>query len=212
MPRESTQTREALARAAEHIFARVGVHAAQTRDIIRLAQQGNDSAVHYHFGSREGLLQAICESHIAEMEPARREALDELRRTGRTGDLAALVGAIVRPTLDQLRTESGRDFLLITAQLAGLAGVGTNNPSPLLGGTALMDQLAALELLLRQTLPRPVMISRIAAAIYLLTSCLADRARTINAGRRKTSSDAVFSAEVETMMVAVLSAPLSSVE
>lgn len=207
MPRESTQTRELLMRAGETVFAHTGVHAAQTRDIVRLAGQANDSAVHYHFGSRDGLLLAICERHIQQVEPLRAAAMDAIHLAGQSGDLAALVAAIVRPTFEHLKTESGRDFLLISAQLAGLAAVGTSHPATPLGGTALMDQLTVLELLLRRSLPRAVMVWRIGAMIDLITATLADRARLVNSGKRRMLSDAGFRDELETAVLALLQSP-----
>jgi len=209
VPRQSTQTRSALIRAAEQLFAREGVHTAQTRDIVRLAGQANDSAVHYHFGSRYGLLAALCAQHIAEMEPARQADLEALRQAELIDDLPSVVGAVIAPMLGQLRTESGRDFLQIAAQLSCLAGVGTPHAAPLLAGTALREQLGAIEAILRPWLSRPVLVMRIASAINLLTAALADRARVIATGTRRSLTDSAFANELNTIVVAVLAAPPS---
>ncbi len=71
-------TKEQLILAAEHLFARQGIEGTHIRDINRLSGQRNPSAVHYHFGSKEGLLEAILVRHqqAVEVEVARR--LDEL--------------------------------------------------------------------------------------------------------------------------------------
>src|SRR5688572_9626789 len=109
MARDATLTRVRLIRAGEHRFAVDGVAGARLSDIVRDAGQANDSAVGYHFGSRQGLLQVIVERHVASMEQRREIPSDD----SGIGDLVSL---IVRPTAALLTTEEGRDFLLIMEQ------------------------------------------------------------------------------------------------
>jgi AcrR family transcriptional regulator len=54
-------TKERLLAAGEKLFARDGVHRVTVRELNEVAGQRNASALHYHFGSREGLLRAIVE-------------------------------------------------------------------------------------------------------------------------------------------------------
>ena len=63
MPRDATETRNRLRREAERLFARRGVYEATLREITEAAGQRNVSALNYHFGSREGIVQAILEYH-----------------------------------------------------------------------------------------------------------------------------------------------------
>src|SRR3954451_12918884 len=98
MARDATLTRARLIRAGERRFARDGVTGARLADIVRDAHQANDSAVNYHFGSREGLLRPIVERPLAAMEQQR-----EL--PPKHADLGAVVAAIVEPTAALLATE-----------------------------------------------------------------------------------------------------------
>ena len=124
MTRDATVTRARLLRAGEQRFARDGVTGAKLSDVVRDAGQANDSAVGYHFGSRQGLLDAIVGKHVS--------AMDERRvLPTREEGLRALVDAIVAPTAALLSDEDGRDFLRITEQLADWSGVGSGRP----GGT-----------------------------------------------------------------------------
>ena len=54
-----TDTRTGLLLAAERLFALQGVAATTIRQINAAAGQRNQSAIHYHFGSRDGILDAI---------------------------------------------------------------------------------------------------------------------------------------------------------
>src|SRR3990170_4491552 len=103
MARDATLTRSRLLRAGEQRFARDGVTGARMSDVVRDAGQANDSAVGYHFGSRQGLLDEIVAKHVAAMD--QRRALPP-----RSAGMRVLVDAIVRPTADLLGTADGRDF------------------------------------------------------------------------------------------------------
>lgn len=52
-------TKELLIEAAERLFAEKGIDAVPLRDIAEAAGQRNASALQYHFGSREGLVEAV---------------------------------------------------------------------------------------------------------------------------------------------------------
>ena len=202
---DASGTRAKLIAAGEQIFATDGIHGAQMRDIVRTAGQSNDSAVHYHFGSRQGLLRAICERHIAEMEPERRQ---RLAAQGAKPDLSTVVADLVAPTADRLQSQAGRYFLRITAQLAGHAGVRSGAvPSPVLG-SALLEQLEQLQALCARTVPAELAGERIAIMIGALTAALADRAASIDTRTDFSLDEAAFVDNLVAMLVAALQAPV----
>ena len=178
MARDATLTRARLIRAGERRFAADGVVGARLKDIVRDAGQANDSAVGYHFGSREGLLEAIVERHIA--------AMDRQREVPPAGaDLRELVTAIVRPTAALLSTVEGRDFLLIMEQVSDWSGLGSGRPNPVLAGTVLSVQLVRLGELLDADVGRTMARERVALMVTFLTGALAARARSRAAGVRQ---------------------------
>lgn len=159
-------------RAGAALFAEHGIDGALTRDIVSRAGQSNDSAVTYHFGSRQGLLEAILRAGVERMEAARAADLARLDPS----DLHAVVAAIVEPIAAELRTEEGRDFLRIVVQVAGLSGVRSRTLPALIQDTALAGELRLLENRCRELLPEPLALERIASFISFLTAVLADRA------------------------------------
>ncbi|MFB4312432.1 TetR/AcrR family transcriptional regulator [Actinomadura sp. GTD37] len=202
MPKDARATREALIRAGARLFAAHGIDAARTRDIVTHAGQGNDSAITYHFGSRAGLLDAVLRAGITRMEPARAAALPTLDPR----DLPAITAAIVQPTADELRTPPGRDFLRITAQLAGRAGIRDHHLPPLLHGTALQRQLQLLQTACRAALPEPLALERISLFIAFLTAALADRA-TRTGDTPHDPDHTAFTTDLTAMLTAALQAP-----
>lgn len=185
MARDATQTRAQLIRAGEQRFARDGVGGAKLSDIVRDARQRNDSAVGYHFGSREGLLLAIVAKHMAQMEAQRELPAPD-------ADLGDVVRAIVVPTAQLLRTEEGRDFLRIMEQLAAWSGVGIGKPNAVLVGTVIGEQLACLDALLLPRLGRLLARERAALMVTFLTAALAERARSREQGTRQRLSHQGF--------------------
>lgn len=73
-------TKEAMIVAAERRFALHGLEGASLRQIALEANQRNESAAHYHFGSREGLIRAILGYRISSINARREKRLEEARR------------------------------------------------------------------------------------------------------------------------------------
>lgn len=205
MPRDATATRESLVRAAAELFAEQGVDGARSRDILKAAGQGNDSAIGYHFGSRQGLLEAVLDRHIERMERTRTADLAGLDGAGPR----LLVEALVRPTAEELLTPDGRRFLRIIDQLSDRAGVRSHRVPGPLRGTALARQLELLEAALDPGLPQEVRRERVAAVILLLTATLADRARRLDGRRRLALDHDAYVANLVAMCAGALEAPLS---
>jgi AcrR family transcriptional regulator len=86
-------TREKLLDAAEQLFAEHGISGTTLRALTRSAQV-NLAAVHYHFGGKEGLLDAVVERRATAMNQERLRELDELERLA--GDEAPRVEDILR--------------------------------------------------------------------------------------------------------------------
>src|SRR6201987_1703748 len=74
----SSATREALLLAAERLFAERGMYAVSNRQISEAANQGNNAAACYHFGTRTDLLRAIESKHRAPIEEIRGHMLDRI--------------------------------------------------------------------------------------------------------------------------------------
>jgi AcrR family transcriptional regulator len=206
VPRDARDTRLALIRAAEHLFARQGVDGARTADIRRAAGQQNESALHYHFGSRQGLLLAIARKHLEATEPARREALDAATGGGRTPTPSQLVGALVTPDAARLHSEDGRDYLRIIAQIAGFAGIQQGPVRLPVTGSSLERVLDLLVREVSSRVPEPMARERVAAVIGFLTFALADRARRLELADPTLPPHEAFTADLTAMLVGALAA------
>ncbi len=194
-------TRDALLRAGEHLFARHGVGGTRTKQIVERAGQGNDSAVQYHFGSREGLVAAIMTKHLDRMEPLWQTTLPAVRATP---EVPVLVDSLLTPLAEELLTEDGRDFLRIIPGVAGWAGVRTHEPPLPLRDTALAEHLELLEGGCLQVLAPDVGRERIAMAISMITAALADRAHRVDGHLPVLLTHDEFRTNLTTMISAAL--------
>ena len=94
-PTSPGDTKQRILDAAESLFAEQGVGATSLRAIIGAAGV-NSAAIHYHFGSKEGLIEALFSRRITPINEARLVRLDALQRQGLL-DHESLLRAFLEP-------------------------------------------------------------------------------------------------------------------
>jgi AcrR family transcriptional regulator len=121
----SPDTKTSLLDAAERLFADRGIAGASLRAITRAAE-ANLAAVHYHFGSKEGLVRAVFGRRL---EPLNRERLQQLAACDLDAGAAAvepIVKAFVSPPLLMIGSEpGGRAFAQLLARALLEPGAGS---------------------------------------------------------------------------------------
>lgn len=201
MPRDASDTKDRLLSEAERLFATRGIYQATTRDITAAAGQKNTSALTYHFGSREGVLREILRLHGDPLDAERGRLIREPLADQPTRELLA---ALLVPYANCLRTERGRNYLRIVAQLTESFAVWRIEDE--LSPPNLRRVLSTLEA--RVDAPVAVARERVVAIIMLMTTAFADRARRRQDGGRAELGEARFVANLADMMVACLEAPV----
>jgi AcrR family transcriptional regulator len=72
--RPATGAREAILSAADQVFGEVGFDSASTREIGERSE-ANKALIHYHFGNKEGLLEAVLDGYFERLGAEVRTAL-----------------------------------------------------------------------------------------------------------------------------------------
>lgn len=206
---QAEDTRQRLIEAATREFAERGVHAASLLEVTRQAGQRNRGAVHYHFGSREGMLVAVLEQQVDFLAGRERELL-AIARSRPDDDIDSVVQAFVRPAVElgDLGWE-GRCYLVI---LAELVEEDRDQLDPQIVAT--LERTGgwdAFELLGARTPPMPdeLRAERLSLVTGFILRAVADRARS----RERETSRAqleteLFVANLVAMVTGMLTAPV----
>jgi AcrR family transcriptional regulator len=110
-------TRERVLDVAERLFAQKGFHCTSTRTLAREAQV-NLAAIHYHFGSKETLLEKVIERRLCPLNHLCMERLTAVRETavreGRRPKANDVLRAFIEPTFAFNESlPSNRSFLAL---------------------------------------------------------------------------------------------------
>jgi AcrR family transcriptional regulator len=205
----SGETKQRLLRAAETLFAREGIHRVRVREIHELAGQRNASALHYHFSSREGLVDAILTEHQASIDEEIARRLDELEASGEQMSVRNVVRAVVEVLGTRLETQSGRNFLRILPQIWDRLSAGIREGGAI-ATTRLTRRVLTLLDGLMEPLPRGVRRERLVSYVVMMTAAFAERAHHVESGRASELDTDAFVANVLDMIVASLTATRSA--
>lgn len=108
--------KEKMILVGEVLFAEYGINGASMREIAARVGQRNHYAVQYHFGSREGLRQAIFDYRMRQMEPQREVMLRQAERQNLLFDARALLDIIMLPQLDLEDEEGNHSYASFLSQ------------------------------------------------------------------------------------------------
>ena len=198
----SDATRLHLLTTAERLFAERGIAGVSLREIGAAAGQRNNSAIQYHFESKQGLVLAICEQRMLAVNERRLAMLDALAGD----DLRALVEAFVLPLADTVRP--GSFYLRFLAQL--LAG-----PAQAPRAALELDVLHAMRRLIARVercltmLPPALRRPRFQAAAVLVVHTLAAHERQLH-GHGGGPSLALRVSDLVDATLGLLTAPASA--
>lgn len=209
---DTTETRLALICAAERLFAEQGLQRTSLRQINQEAGQRNESAVHYHFGSREAVIAAILDLRTKPVNEARLQMLDAARAAAGGAPLSSLALAeiFVLPLARAISAmPGGNHYVRFLTQLY-LDHMSWKQFSRGAHDTALVQSLAELARS-KPYLPRPVLNQRFMAATGLLNQMLAIvEALMQNKRQREAALEAdIRVANIIDLIVAIFDAPVS---
>lgn len=203
-------------RTAERLFALRGFDAVTDREIVAAAGHRNNSAIHYHFGSRTGLIAAIWHRHDAPVTVRRAELMMALAQ-GRAATLADLMRAHIDPLVVELLSHTPsywarfteRRFLELPTRF--LDGIETD-----LAARADSPQLEGLTTLLRTIQMRLEHLSadqaeeRVALTIRWVIAALSCWERDVESGLAAAESLPECAENLVVLSVALLEAPARS--
>jgi len=207
VPPDASVTREKLLDAALREFAQHGIQKASLIEITRQAGQRNRGALHYHFGSREGVLCAVLDRHAPFLVEKEREVLE---RAVLLPGLAPLMEAVVRPAVELAESGwRGRCCLKILCELTEVHP--RDRSSELAAAVARTGGDAVFAFLMERLPPMPddVREMRLTLVTEFILRSVGVRSRRLEDDERPVVLDReTFIAELMAMATAALEAPV----
>jgi AcrR family transcriptional regulator len=201
MPASAKSTKEEILLAGERLIAEHGVDGVSMRQIGADIGSGNNSAVLYHFGSKERLVEAIFEYRVPRLRERRAELVAERRPSDLRGWLECQVVVVLEQS--ELRDSSYMRFVASIAQHGGEAF--KHLPRRFAKGQREYEEQLRAFLM---GLDEPLRTHRLVEAMELTVHAAANRERS-RAQRRPVLPLALESANLVDCVVGFLEAPVS---
>ena len=106
------RTKTKIIETAERLFAEKGINNVSTREIAREAGQKNHSALHYHFGDKESLLDALLDYRLIPLDNRRKILLDEAELKSKSLTLRELITVLITPLAERALDPKKDNYIL----------------------------------------------------------------------------------------------------
>jgi len=162
---------------AETLLDQHGIDGVSIRTVTKASGHRNASAVSYHFGTREQLIEAVLTRRQAGIEARRAEMLDALDARADATTLDYLAAALM-PVGEMLNSTEGRRYLRLLFQAANHPDHHTRTA---LDYSPTIRRAAARVMPLVEHLPPELRLHRLRLTMNLGLTALADQALLIDA-------------------------------
>ncbi|MFN3339722.1 MAG: TetR family transcriptional regulator [Dietzia sp.] len=168
--KDNKDAKTAMIEVAEKLIGERGLDDVSMRDVATAAGQRNNSAVQYHFGSRDGLILQVLRRRLVALDADRKKRLAAADEQGLGADLSTLVQVLFEPIVELLRAQPEATYYARFLQRVGPV-MAPGIPEAELR-TATDDVVVRLIDVLSH-LPRRVAFERIDLATQMFTGALA---------------------------------------
>lgn len=204
-------TQERLIDTAERLFAEHGFDGVTFKQITTEAGQRNASALQYHFGTKQALVQAIVARRMPAINERRHAMLDELESSGRERDLRAIICAMVYPLAEQLDDGTGdgeRFYIRFLSQVLSNPREALSHfvPPEQSSGVVRAGSMAATVM---APLPPEIIRQRLASLLGYVVGALADYERGLLGDASTRPSRAVYLSNLIDAINGMLAQPVS---
>jgi AcrR family transcriptional regulator len=196
-------TKEQLVLTAERLFAEQGIDGVSLRQIAIESGNANNSAVQYHFGSKDNLIQAIFEYRVPQLA-RRRRLLAEQRPPH---DMRSTVECYLLPTVEEAEHEDSYYVTFLSRLQSAGAGVHPFDRLPDALKAATFEFYRAMATMLPEV-PETLLSTRVDRALAVCMHACSDRALA----RRHGSPVLPFALHVSDLfdgVIGYLAAPVS---
>jgi AcrR family transcriptional regulator len=202
--------KQAILDAAAVLMDERGVDNVTIQEINQASGHRNRSAVQYHFGSRDAVIQAVMAQTMLPIDAERNILLDHLETTGARLTPRSALEVVVSPLARQLRSPEGRRYLRLGAQLINHPRFVRDAGDAVMVNTS-VSRCVRYILPVLAHLPAPIAAERTSQVTGFVIRALGDQCRLMDSDRpsRAVLSVEDFSANLVDTIMAILQAPTS---
>jgi AcrR family transcriptional regulator len=202
--------KQALLDAAALLMDERGVDNVTTQDINQASGHRNRSAVQYHFGSRDAVIQAVMARTMEPIDAERNMLLDHLESTGTRLTPRGALEIVISPLARQLRHPEGRRYLRLGAQLINHPRFVRDAGDAIMVNTS-VSRCARYIIPVLAHLPAPIAAERTSQVTGFVIRAIGDQCRLMDSERpsRAVLSIEDFSANLVDTIMGILQAPSS---
>jgi AcrR family transcriptional regulator len=205
---EPGRGRAALLDAAAVLMDKQGIDNVSLNEINRASGHRNRSAVSYHFGSRDAVVRELIGQTMGILDAERNALLDHLETTGTPLTERTVLEVVAGPLTRQLRTQEGRRYLRLCAQLINHPRF-VADPREIMSMHRSAQRCARLLAPALAHLPPEVAAERSSQIAGFLVRACADQARLLDTDPppRPVLGIEAFTANLVDALLAILEAP-----
>jgi AcrR family transcriptional regulator len=202
--------KQAILDAAAVLMDERGVDNVTIQEINQASGHRNRSAVQYHFGSRDAVIQAVMAQTMLPIDAERNMLLDHLETTGTRLTPRSALEVVISPLARQLRSPEGRRYLRLSAQLINHPRFVRDAGDAVMVNTSITRCVRYILPVLAH-LPAPIAAERTSQVTGFVIRALGDQCRLMDSGRpsRAVLSVEDFSTNLVDTILAILQAPTS---
>jgi AcrR family transcriptional regulator len=176
---------------AERLFGQHGLDGVSLRQITEAAGQANNSIIHYYFGSKQGLVQAVHDMRAPVLEAARRGHLDRIGAKG-SGTLRQYVEALHMSVIEALSKTDRLNYAKFVLRLLPLGKTSHPYFRSIALSTATEEIISGIQAQCPRVSPEITMI-RLRMATNLFLNLIIDFPRVMrNTGKPFASEEAYW--------------------
>jgi AcrR family transcriptional regulator len=202
--------KQALLDAAAVLMDERGVDNVTINDISQASGHRNRSAVQYHFGSRDAVIQAVISRNMDPVDAERNMLLDHLETIGAPLTTRSVLEVVVLPLARHLRTPEGRRYFRIGAQLINHPRFMSDAREALTVNSSI-TRCAAYLLPGLDHLPAPIAAERTSQVTSFIIRACGDQSRLMDSDppARPVLSVEDFTVNLVDTIMAIIQAPTS---
>ena len=106
-----------LMETAERLFGEHGIDGVSLRQIVSAAGQANSSAVQHHSGTKQGLVQAVYDMRLPELDRSRQRRPDAAKDSNGYVSVPQLLATMYMPVVEEFDEVAQKSFALFSSRL-----------------------------------------------------------------------------------------------